>query len=372
MVDLGTDEPPAYTLQVNNLNDLASQQSNFTKQIALPLTQRNRIIFGFPDDITFNTGLVYTEYSAKFIQSGVEIIPNGLAIVKNVQNGLININIFSGNFDFFNSLQFQIYDMGDSTSQATQYGQELVWAPYDHVWNVDNAAHSQQKTDGWIWPIIDYGAINITDFTTPINVRQQRPAFFVHTAVELLVQSTGYRIDYDRSSLMKDELYKRLLIPFSNDSFEHGTNYQNTPDNLSMIGNKLSAASIHLPGSPASGEIHFDQMEYTATQNVKGTVTLQFDLFMQGHPGTGHPSEITIGINVRNPDTSNVNVGSAVFSLDNKAEYVSGSGSGLIQKETFLLNKVSADVDLTPGMVININYSVKARTTGVIQSAYPM
>lgn len=369
LVDLSGTGPIPLSFQINDLADVQNQAGNTSKQFTLALTQKNRAILGFPDDITLTTEAPYRQYSAKFVQDGVEVIPAGVAEINKVENMTCDITVLSGNVDFFDAIDGQIVDMGDSTSIWSGYGRKLLWAPYDHIWNVENAAYSQKKTDGWIWPIIDYGNIPLIDNTAPINVRAQRPAFFLHTAVEILVAAGGYRIDYDKSSLIKDPLYKKLLIPFANGDFEHGTDFQNTPDNLSMIGNKLSSQSIHLPGSPASGEIPFDQMEYTATQNVKGTVTVQFNLYMKGHPGSGSPSEVTIGINVR-AGADNVNVASSVFSFDSKATYVSGSGGGLIQEENFLNCKITADIDLVPGMVINVNYSVKASqiTTWIMRS----
>lgn len=159
-VDLSDDHPIALTFQINNLADVKNQQGNTSNQFKLPLTQRNRQILGFPDDVAFTTNLPYQKYQAKLIQGGLEIIPYGIAELNGIDQAAANITILSGNVDFFDAIDGKLYDMGDSTSPWSNYGQNLVWKPYDHSWDLDNIANSQKNTDGWIWPVVDYGAID--------------------------------------------------------------------------------------------------------------------------------------------------------------------------------------------------------------------
>src|SRR3954463_2392403 len=154
LVDLNDDSPIALSFQINNLADVRNQQGNTSNQFKLPLTQRNRQILGFPDDIAFATKLPYSKYDAKLIQDGLEIVPYGIAELNSIEQDNANITILSGNVDFFDSIDGKLYDMGDKTSQ---WGNGLVWQPYEHVWNLDNVVHSQIKTEGWIWPVVDYG-----------------------------------------------------------------------------------------------------------------------------------------------------------------------------------------------------------------------
>ncbi|MEB0300803.1 hypothetical protein, partial [Mucilaginibacter sp. 5C4] len=59
LVDLADDSPVALTFQINNLAEVKNQQGNTSNQFKLPLTQRNRQILGFPDDVAFTTALPY-------------------------------------------------------------------------------------------------------------------------------------------------------------------------------------------------------------------------------------------------------------------------------------------------------------------------
>src|ERR1700744_2524589 len=159
LVDLSDDSPIALTFQINNLADVQNQQGNTSNQFKLPLTQRNRQILGFPDDIAFASNLPYQQYKAKIVQDGLEIVPYGIGELNGIDQDSASITILSGNVDFFDAIDGKLYDMGDSTSIWSGYGQNLVWKSYDHLWTLDNVANSQQNTDGWIWPVIDYGNI---------------------------------------------------------------------------------------------------------------------------------------------------------------------------------------------------------------------
>ncbi|GAB3936985.1 hypothetical protein [Mucilaginibacter myungsuensis] len=225
LVDLTDSSPIALTFQINNLAEVKNQQGNTSNQFKLPLTQRNRRILGFPDDVAFTNEWPYRQYPAKIVQDGLEIVPNGFAELNGVDNDTASITILSGNVDFFDAIGGKLYEMGDSKSA---YGVGQPFKSYEHEWSVANVVASQTKTDGWIWPIVDYG--NLTYNQTGqnvIDVRQLRPGFFIKTAIDRMLASVGYTAI---GSLMADPLYPKLIAQFSNSKFEHGTDYQNEPD----------------------------------------------------------------------------------------------------------------------------------------------
>ena len=155
LVDLNDDSPIALTFQINNLAEVQNQQGNTSNQFKLPLTQRNRVILGYPDDIAFTTDAPYKQYPAKLVQDCLEIVPYGVAELNNIEQNNANITVLSGNVDFFDAIDGKLYDMGDSTSQWSSYGKNLAWKPKDHTWDVHNMATSQTNTEGWIRPVVD-------------------------------------------------------------------------------------------------------------------------------------------------------------------------------------------------------------------------
>lgn len=377
---LSDDEPVQLCFQVNNLNDLQSLQGNYTKSFKLPLTARNRQILGFPDDITITTNAPYQFLKAKLVIDGIEIIPNGALQINYVQNNTAEVAIFSGNCNFLDSLPGQLADMGDSTSVCSQYGAKLVWNKYslpfpndptniaNCVFDVQHAAWSQQKTSGWIFPIVDYGSIDKVDFTKPINVRNQRPGFFLHTAIELLVESTNYTIDYENSSLTKDPLYNKLIVQFANSTFSHGTDYQNIPDFVDGFTTTLGQQLVITPKQFYNGLVNFNHnglyngSYYTAGVNINGKVTINFDGTLIGRKNGSHGF---LGIGATPPSAAHIYISTAVggvqtdltqvqLTLDDAATSIGGS----FFREDFINQTATIDVELVPGMQIFIRYDI--------------
>jgi len=312
LVDLSDDTPIALTFQINNLAEVQNQQGNTSNQFKLPLTQRNRQILGFPDDVALATNLPYQQYQAKIIQDGLEIVPYGIGELNNIDHDTASITILSGNVDFFDAIDGKLYDMGDSTSVWSNYGQNLVWKPFDHLWNLDNAADSQTKTDGWIYPVIDYG--NLSDnFADPIDVHNLRPGFFIKTAIGLLLHSSGYK---GAGSLFGDPLYPLMIAQFSNSSFEHGTDFQNQVDNKGLSVASQTQLDLNHPNSanPGTtltwGTVYADLSHqftgnnlFTANDINDVSITVTFPhVYLQGKESPGsNPTILRMNLYYRSP-----------------------------------------------------------------------
>src|ERR1700761_360281 len=111
LVDLSDDSPIALTFQINNLAEVQNQQGNTSNQFKLPLTQRNRRILGFPDNVAFTTNASYQQYAAKLVQDGLEILPFGIAELNSIEQDNANVTVLSGNVDFFDAIDGKLYDM---------------------------------------------------------------------------------------------------------------------------------------------------------------------------------------------------------------------------------------------------------------------
>lgn len=374
----GDEETPPLILQVNDLGDLQSLQGHGSKMFKLPLTQTNRRILGFPDDITISDNTPYTQQPAKYIADGIEIVANGLAEIQDVQDNFVDVMLLFGNIDLLDKLGGQIYDMGDSLTYWSGYGTNKVWdqfsLPFPNdlsnqancIWDVPHAANSQQKTDGWIWPIVNYGDIDTTPpFSGPVNVRNLRPGFFLHTAIELLIQSTGYTINKQQSVLYNDpefaNLYQRLIIQFSNSSFEHGTDWQNTPDNLGETltngldqviskqrGTYPPSNDIYLNGQPFNTVLKFGPTDhYTAITNVAFTATLHFDLYVRGRLGGSQPTKVVVTFTLVDHTGTITDFASQSYYLDSSSHIV--YHNPIISEQTFFNQKVSQDFSLVAG-----------------------
>jgi len=372
LVDLNNDSPIALTFQINNLAEVQNQQGNTSNQFKLPLTQRNRQILGFPDDVAFTTNAPYQQYQAKLVQDGLEIIPYGIAELNQVNEDNADVTVLSGNVDFFDAIDGKLYDMGDSTSQWSDYGKNLVWQPYDHIWNVPNAAYSQTKTEGWIWPVVDYGLISNADYSTPIDVHYQRPGFFIKTAIDLLLKSAGYK---GAGSLLNDPLYAKLICQFANDSFDHGTDVQNnvsyksitvqtgkdiTQNHPTTLGN-IGSIPFSLVISDPSHYYNPGENGYFVSEITSVTASIAFGIsFTSTNPShTTYSSKVAIQIRLYT-DVSMADDAATVLA-ETQVDYADRGSSNTI----VLTNQtVSFDQVLQPGQGIKITYEFTGYTGG--------
>lgn len=364
-VDLSNDSPIALTFQINNLAEVKNQQGNTSNQFKLPLTQLNRRILGFPDDIRLTNDLPYRKYEAKLVQDGIEIIPAGLAELSSADDNNANITVLSGNVDFFDLIDAPIYEMGDKTKPT---GAKQVFKPFNHIWNLSNAATSQKKTSGWLYPVIDYGSISAIP-PYKIDVRQLRPAFFLKTAIELITGQTGYTVKGD---LLTDPLYNKLLVPFAGDNFEHGTDYQTRPDDLGMLA--LSTIDQQYvygnPSNPQTGTFkfqneqsdpsgQFDGTEFVADAIFSADVSVVIPKFyFNGKVGGGNPTSVNINIVLRVPgyDASIQSTITYDLTNDQYTRVPGTSGGNLRGYNTFTSKKMSTVIDFKPGYRLSVDY----------------
>ncbi|SDP48643.1 hypothetical protein SAMN05428975_1424 [Mucilaginibacter sp. OK268] len=374
LVDLSDDSPIALTFQINNLAEVKNQQGNTSNQFKLPLTQRNRQILGFPDDVLFTTNLPYDNYEARIIQDGLEIVPSAIAQLNLIEQDTASVTVLSGNVDFFDVLDVKIYDMGDNT---TDIGKQNAFVPYQHTWDLNKVAHSQNNTSGYIWPVVDYGRI-ATDFLNnpQIDVRYQRPGFFLKTAIELFAQTAGYKIDQS-SFLLKQPMYDKLIVQFANDNFEHGTDYQNSAT-LGVNASLGDALNVSHPGVQNNiGTVVFKNVinsdqnyqasagRYVAKAVTKVTITVKIPSFyFYGKFVGDYASNLDINIIYTDPSNGELKLASHNFDLKNNIviDKQSGFFNLFAYKNTTDPVTLSTDAELPIGGQLHVGYEFKGYT----------
>jgi hypothetical protein len=371
LVDLTDDSPIALTFQINNLAEVKNQQGNTSNQFKLPLTQRNRQILGYPDDVAFTTNQPYKQYAAKLVQDGMEIVPYGIGELNSVDDSTASITILSGNVDFFDAIDGKIYDMGDTT---TELGKLELWKPYEHAWTLDNVVASQQHTyqNGWIWPVVDYGTIDYKfDGQPTIDVRYLRPGFFLRKAIDVMLKPGGYTLNPD-SFLLKDELYNKLIIQFANDNFEHGPTYDNSNSNYSLIAESTIEQGYEHGKNGANEDLRFGKLKkgssniydyaasaYKATAELDVTITLQYSIYFRSDKPGG-----SMQISIKKFDPANGET-TVLEPRRHAAEHVPKDGKyyqGEITNQV-----VVANTSLTIGQAIKISYDIEQSVKQIVQ-----
>jgi hypothetical protein len=360
LVDLTDDSPIALTFQINNLAEVKNQQGNTSNQFKLPLTQRNRQILGFPDEVAFTDDKPYQQYAAKLVQDGMEIVPVGVAELNTIDNNTASITVLSGNVDFFDAIDGKLYDVGD---KATPWFNQH-WRAYDHDWTIANVVASQKRTEGWIWPIVDYGRIPEKFNDTPnIDIRYLRPGFFLKTATDLILKPTGYTIN-PNSFLVKDELYNKLIVQFANDSFEHGASYDGSNSNLSItaqnynyqeyvFGRNGANEDIRFPGliKGSSNVYNVGSSQYIAKADMDVNIIVDFAVHFSSDKTDG---AVTLSIKVFDPTSGQTNTVQSVRYASDNLPRVNGSF-----KQTYYDQKLTSNITLTVGQVVKITYDIE-------------
>ena len=221
-VEVSPSTPLALTYVANDLAELQNRQSNHSNRFKLPLTRRNREIFGLANEITSETLIPYRRNDAIAIQDGVQVVPEGsleiLAIGASIEAQLVH-----GNSSFFDLI-------------SEKNIRDLDLSQFDHVWNAQNVRDSFTRTEGYIYPLIHYfppvsvfGQLIRENFNFAVGFAEAfiPGAVFVHTILSTIASEAGFTIEGDLIDRLSDgntllpkgiKMYPNLIIPFSNDS----------------------------------------------------------------------------------------------------------------------------------------------------------
>ena len=167
-LDLSDATKIGVTLQANNLGELQNRQGEFTNTFKIPKTLRNRNILDHLDNISSVSVIPYRQNVVRYLEDGVEIIPEGTGTVESSDELNYYIKVTAGNLEFFNKFpDVKIY--------------ELDWENQIHVRDFWTIKDSRTNTSGYIYPLINwFDEDNTTAFNTnEINTRYLYPCMFL-------------------------------------------------------------------------------------------------------------------------------------------------------------------------------------------------
>lgn len=268
LVDLDKKGLIALTFSVNNLAELKDRQANFSNIFKCPATENNREIFGYADYDAFTQNEPYNYLSAKIVQNGIEIVPNGIAIIQSAGE-YFEIQVLSGVKGFLATIEDKAL-------------QELNLSSFDHTWNLSTVSYSQINTSGFIYPIINYGALPGDSRT--VDVRQLRPAVYNHSLIDKIITEAGYTYS---GNVFQDPVFLKELIPFTNDKFEHspewiknqsGYSAEARKDTLQVLGANNREYVINFPTIISDPSNRFNGTEYIVQNVVKIKINLKYGI----------------------------------------------------------------------------------------------
>ena len=211
-VDISEGLSNLLTYAIDDIKDIGSRNTSFSKTIILPGTARNNMLFGHIFDVTvmntYNPALPNTGYNFNASKQAAAIIfQNHIQVFKGILR-LLKIVINSGVPEYevavFGELGGLVNAMGNGKLQ------DLDFSIYDHILNVPNVSGSWNNVTGggYYYPLADYGQVsnNKRDY----DITTFRPALFVKEYIEKIFTAAGYTFD---SAIMETARFKSLIVP---------------------------------------------------------------------------------------------------------------------------------------------------------------
>jgi len=211
------------TYAVDDLQNLDSKSTSFSKTIVIPGTTRNNALLGnifefnnsnFTSDTAPN--IAYNFNASKSAACRIEV--NGLQIVKGIFR-LTEILYDGDNIEYetavFGELGGFIAKLGNSRLE------DLDFSNYNHTYSIANIVASwdnAQAGSGYVYPHIDYG--NYSTNKKNWKYGTFRPALFVKEYLEKIVTNSGYTLDFP---LKETERFKSLIVPHNRKTLTKNT-----------------------------------------------------------------------------------------------------------------------------------------------------
>ena len=291
-LDLTASISQQITYAVDDIRNVDSKATTFSRTIVLPGTANNNNLFGQIFDFNqanfTNDSLPNVEYNFNASKSAkCRLESDGMLVMKGILRLLQIVNDEG-------RIEYEVSIFGELGGFITKLGalklQDLDFSEYDHVYNKVNIEASWNNDNGgagYYYPHIDYGDYSAGSGKAYWNVGTFRPALFVKQYIEKIVAAAGYTLDFP---LLATDRFKRLIIPYNrkiltanntkilkqygvNQTFDDGTS---TP--LILSGGTGTLGSFTLLGD--------GEYKYTGATTVSTTLKIVITYTYTGFPDT--------------------------------------------------------------------------------------
>lgn len=191
-IELSDQSKVGVTFQVNTLADLQSRQGSFSNEFFIPRTPLTQEILEDSSNANSDTTIPYRKNGARYVEGGIEIVPDGFAIIKSFSSGY-SVSVCTGNLDPFDQV-------GD------RYLGDLDMSDLDHDYDIATVTGSYANTEGYIYSDIDFR--KMTSALTPSNMGRS-PFMFIPTLMDRIFDAIDYALGGD---LLDDDYYKNMIL----------------------------------------------------------------------------------------------------------------------------------------------------------------
>lgn len=211
-VDISEGLSNLITFAIDDIKDIGSRNTSFSKTIILPGTARNNALFGHIFDVT-----AMNPYDADALNTGLNFNASKKADCVIFQN---HIQVFKGIFRLLKIVinsgvpEYECAVFGELGGLINSIGnkkiEELDFSAYDHVLSISNVTGSWDNASGagYFYPLADYG--NVSTDKIDYDIKAFRPALFIREYIDKIITDAGYSFS---SALFETQRFKQLVIP---------------------------------------------------------------------------------------------------------------------------------------------------------------
>jgi hypothetical protein len=289
------------TFAIDDLNNLDSKATTFSKTIVLPGSTNNNYLLG--NIFEFNNAnfsidespnVMYNYNASKSAVCRIEV--DGLQIVKGVFR-LLEI-IRDGE-----NIEYECAVFGELGGLVTALGnkrlEDLDFSAYNHNYTYANitASWNTATGSGYCYPLIDYGNVSVGNHGVAkkdFQYKTFRPALFLKEYFDKMIAAAGYTYS---STFLNSAFFKRLIIPNNaktltatsstalnvsggNQTFDDPATYLVVLDTLTTLGSYTANGSNN-------------QFTYGGTPNLNGKYVLVIDGISYNPAGSNNAISIT-------------------------------------------------------------------------------
>jgi hypothetical protein len=224
------------TYQVGSILNLSGRAGNLSNKFTVPKTQINTKILEHISNINSGTDIPYKRNSGRIVQNGIELFPDGLAIIESAGRDY-SITVYSGNVSFFDLIK------GRNIS-------DLDWLDSCHDYDIPTIIASFTNNSDYIYPIVDWGnGVELLDNTDTQNSNSLLPCARTSVILEKMISNVGYEL---KGTFKDTDQYSRHLTApnkfgFSESEVNNATGTANDVVPISETKQVLSTCIDPLP-----------------------------------------------------------------------------------------------------------------------------
>jgi hypothetical protein len=217
-LDIDNELSNQITYAIDDLNNLDSKSTAFSKTIILPGTTKNNDLLGNIFDFNNSNNTIdtlpnvkYNFNASKTAKCRIEV--NGLQVIKGVFR-LLEI-VYNGS-----QIEYECAVFGELGGFVSKLGnsriEDLDFSAYNHTYNITNIAASWANANagaGYYYPLIDIGLVST--LKKDYEYLAFRPALFVREYIDKIITGSGYTW---QSDFFNTDFFKRQVIPLNTKS----------------------------------------------------------------------------------------------------------------------------------------------------------